>query len=90
VNFSRNIERKRETVYWSPVSRIYTLTRLSSAGELAGLNVPAPRDLKVIPYVVGSANRNFANANEQHYDQAGDWGVDGKVGVTSSMTLDLT
>jgi hypothetical protein len=90
INFSRNIERKRETVYWSPVSRIYTLTRLSSAGELTGLNVPAPRDLKVIPYVSGSANRNFANATEHQYDQAGDWGVDGKVGVTSSMTLDLT
>ena len=24
VNFTRNIQRKRETVYWSPVSRIYT------------------------------------------------------------------
>jgi hypothetical protein len=90
INFSRNIERKREVVYWSPVARIYSLTRLSSAGELRGLDVPAPRDFKVMPYVVGSANRNFANRNETSYDGASDWGVDGKIGVTSSMTLDLT
>jgi hypothetical protein len=90
VNFQRSIERKRESVYWSPVSRIYSLTRLSSAGELTGLSVAAPRDFKVMPYVIGSANRNFASAVERDYDQTGDWGVDAKIGVTSSTTLDLT
>ncbi len=88
VNFSRTIERKREEVYWSPVSRIYNLTRLSSAGELSGLNVPAPRDFKLMPYAVSSANRNFAAGSDTDLD--GDWGIDAKVGVTSSMTLDLT
>jgi hypothetical protein len=90
INFFRSIERKREAVYWSPVARIYSLTRLSSAGELSGLNMPTPRDFKLMPYVLGSANRNFASARETDYDQAGDWGIDAKVGVTSSTTLDLT
>jgi Domain of unknown function (DUF5916)/Carbohydrate family 9 binding domain-like len=90
MNFSRNIERKRELVYWSPVSRIYTLTRLSSAGELRDLDVPAPRDFKLMPYAISSANRNFASASQHDYDQAGDWGIDGKIGVASSLTLDLT
>ncbi|MGC4085782.1 MAG: DUF5916 domain-containing protein, partial [Vicinamibacterales bacterium] len=90
VNFSRNIEHKRETVYRSPVARIYSLTRLSSAGEMSGLNVPAPRDFKLIPYAVGSANRNFASRTETSYQRDGDWGIDGKIGVTSSTTLDLT
>jgi hypothetical protein len=90
VNFSRTIERKRESVYWSPISRIYSLARLSSAGDLSGLNMPAPRDLKLMPYVSGSANRNFARASERNYDQTGDWGIDAKLGVTSSSTLDLT
>jgi len=90
VNFVRAIERKRELVYWSPVSRIYTLARLSSAGELRGLDVPAPRDLKVTPYTIGASNRSFASAAQTHYDKTGDWGVDGKIGVTSSTTLDLT
>jgi hypothetical protein len=88
LNFSRNIRRKREMVYWSPVARIYNLTRLSSAGELRDLNVPAPRDLKVMPYAVSSSNRNFTPGAETDTD--GNWGVDAKVGVTSSMTLDLT
>jgi hypothetical protein len=98
VNFSRVIERKREVVYWSPVSRIYSITRLSSAGELTGLSVPAPRDFKLIPYVVGSANRNFTSGAKtqvcpEFVDNspcAKPWGVDAKIGVTSSMTLDLT
>jgi uncharacterized protein DUF5916/cellulose/xylan binding protein with CBM9 domain len=88
INFTRNIQRKREEVYWSPVSRIYTLARLSSAGELRGLDVPAPRDLKVMPYAIGSANRSFASNGPTDYSQ--DWGADAKFGVTSSTTLDLT
>jgi len=90
VNFSRAIERKREFVYWSPVSRIYTITRLSSAAELRGLDVSPPRDFKLMPYAVGSANRNFASPTETGYSRSGDWGIDSKIGVTSSTTLDLT
>jgi hypothetical protein len=90
VNFQRSIEHKRESVYWSPVSRIYSLTRLSSAGELTGLSMATPRDFKLIPYVSTSASRNFASRTETSYDNDGDWGVDGKIGVTSSTTLDLT
>jgi hypothetical protein len=90
VNFYRNIERKRESVYWSPVSRIYTLTRLSSAGELTGLDVKPPRDFKLMPYVSTSASRNFLSTAERDYNNDGDWGMDAKIGVTSSTTLDLT
>ena len=90
VNFSRNIEHKRETVYWSPISRIFSLSRLSTAGEMTGLDVPAPRDFKLIPYAVGSTNRNFASRTETAYVRDGNWGMDGKIGVTSSTTLDLT
>jgi hypothetical protein len=88
LNFTRNIQRKRETVYWSPVSRIYNLTRLSSAGELRDLSVPTPRNLKVMPYALGSANRNFFTSTTNDY--GGDFGADAKVGVTSSLNLDLT
>jgi hypothetical protein len=90
VNFSRNIVRKRELVYWSPVSRIYTLARLSSAGELRGLDAPAPRDFKLIPYAISSSNRTFTSPSETRYAQSRDWGLDSKIGVTSSTTLDLT
>src|SRR5262245_2676996 len=56
VNFMRNIQRRRERTYWAPLPRQFALERLSSAGELRGLELEAPRNLKVLPYVTGSAN----------------------------------
>ena len=60
MNFSRLIQRRRERVYWAPLPRQFELQRLSSAGELRGLTLKTPRNLKVLPYVVGSADRTFA------------------------------
>src|SRR5688572_19599027 len=37
VNFLRHIRRKNELDYWSPIPRAYSLTRVSLAGELRGL-----------------------------------------------------
>jgi hypothetical protein len=88
VNFFRNIQRRRERTYWSPLERIYTLGRLSSAGELRGLDLKTPRNLKILPYLVGSANRNFTPGADNDLD--GDIGIDAKFGVTPSMNLDLT
>ena len=88
INFTRNIQHKREQVYWSPISRIYTLEPAVVGRRAPRSDVPAPRDLKLMPYTIGSVNRNYIGQNAA--DQRADWGIDGKVGVTSSMTLDLT
>ena len=48
VNVMRNIRRKNEQVFLSPVPRGYTLHRVSVAGKLHGLSLPARRDLKLI------------------------------------------
>jgi hypothetical protein len=88
VNFQRNIRRKREEVYWSPVSRIYSLYRLSSAGELRGLELETPRNFKVTPYALGSSERDYTASDSS--DLTGDVGVDAKFGVTPSLNLDLT
>jgi hypothetical protein len=88
LNFQRNVRRKREEAYWSPVSRIYSLHRLSSAGELRGLELETPRNFKVTPYVLGSSERDFVTSEENDLD--GDVGVDAKFGVTPSLNLDLT
>jgi hypothetical protein len=98
VNFARAIEHKREQVYWSPVARVYNITRLSSAGELRDLNVAAPRNFKIIPYALGSTNTNFFPSTKTQVcpDFESDstcnkpWGVDAKIGVTSSLNLDLS
>ena len=88
INFSRNIRRKREQVYWSPVARVYNITRLSSAGELRDLQLKTPRNLKLMPYAIGSANRSFTPGAST--TRHADWGADAKIGVTSSLNLDLT
>ncbi len=88
VNFARNIRRKREQVYWSPISRVYNITRLSSAGEVRDLQLKTPMNLKVMPYAISTSNRNFTPGATLVNNR--DWGVDAKVGVTSSMNLDLT
>ena len=89
LNFSRNIRRKREQVYWSPVSRAYNITRLSSAGDLRGLDLKTPRNFKVSPYAISSANRPYTSGTSK-VDVTKDWGLDAKYGVTPSMNLDLT
>jgi len=88
VNFLRNIQRTRERTYWAPLPRVYDLGRLSSAGELRGLSLETPRNFKLVPYVVGSANRSFTPGAETDTD--GDVGFDTKFGVTPSLNLDLS
>ena len=88
LNFTRNIQRRRETTYWAPLPRQYNLSRLSSAGELRGLELPTPRSVKMLPYVVASANRNFGSNVETDFDSA--WGMDSKISITGGLNLDLT
>ncbi|MFQ5568922.1 MAG: DUF5916 domain-containing protein [Rhodothermales bacterium] len=88
VNFQRNIRRRNEQAYWVRLPRQYDLNRVSLAGRLAGLNVPQPRNLQVMPYVVGQAARNYTVDTEM--DATGDFGVDLKYSITPSLTLDAT
>ena len=87
VNFQRNIRARNEQVYWSPLPRQYNINRLSLAGELQGLEVPAQRNLQLTPYLLGeSLHRTEDRSNLS----TGDLGADLKYSVTPSMTLDLT
>ncbi len=88
VNFQRNIRRKREEAYWSPIERRYNINRLSSAGEIHGLDLPSPRNLKVIPYALSAGGRDYSAETELNTNW--DFGVDAKVGITPSLNLDLT
>ena len=88
LNFQRNIRRKREEVYWSPVLRAWNLYRLSAAGELQGLELATPRNFKVTPYVLGASERDYTIGDSN--DFTGNLGVDAKFGVTPSLNLDLT
>lgn len=45
MNFQRTIRRRKETSYWAPLPIQFDLFRVSLAGALTGLNLPAPPNL---------------------------------------------
>jgi hypothetical protein len=88
LNIFRNIQRSRERTYWAPLARTYGVERLSSAGELRGLNLETPRNFKLLPYLASSADRSFTPGADTDLDT--DFGFDVKFGVTPSLSLDVT
>jgi hypothetical protein len=89
VNAQRNIRRKNEQAFLSPVPRGYELQRVSVAGKLNGLALPPRRDLKLLPYVSGAIN-DERTLRTDTVSRAGDVGLDVKWGVRADLTLDLT
>jgi hypothetical protein len=88
LNFARYIRRKNEEDFWAPMSRQYSLFRVSQAGTLEGLEPPARRVAMVTPYALGTLRRNYAAGLEA--DASADFGGDAKFGVTPGLTADLT
>jgi hypothetical protein len=88
VNFQRNIRRKNEEAYWAPIPRQFDLFRVSIAGAIGGLQPPAFRNFKLIPYVLGEYLTSGVNPVEA--DPNGEVGIDAKYNLTPSLTLDGT
>jgi len=88
INFERVIARKKEEAHWSPISRQHTMNRLVSAGTLTHMNVPTSRNIKIMPYVLGQNNVNKNEITSKSSD--GNFGLDAKLSIGSSMSLDLT
>jgi hypothetical protein len=87
-NVMRRIRRFNEESYWAPIPRQYNLHRVSMAGELRGLEVPARRQATLTPYVLQSADRDYrAGAGFEYPSEVG---ADAKVQLTQGLTLDLT
>lgn len=89
VNFSRNIRRKNEEGFWSPIPRQFDLYRVSMAGRMEGINAPFRRSMTVTPYVLGSGQRDYRLVGGEA-DYTGDVGGDAKVSLGPNLTLDLT
>ena len=88
-NVMRNIRHKNEQVYLSPIPRGYDIYRVSLASKVSGLDLPARRDIKIIPYALGSVNKDFTVPTDQSkFD--GDIGVDFKWGIRPNLTFDAT
>lgn len=88
-NVLRNIRHKNEQVYLAEIPRGFDIYRISLAAKVPGLTLANRRDIKIIPYALGSTNRDFTRATDQT-DNKGELGVDLKWGVRPNLTLDVT
>jgi len=87
INFQRIIRRRNEVAYWAPLDQQFDLHRLSDAGTLTDLEVPAQRNLLLMPALVSSV-REASDADGSTSD--GELSIDAKYGVTPSLTLDAS
>lgn len=89
INFERTIRRNNETAFWAPLERQFSLVRVTHAGTLSGLAVPDPRNLKLLPYALSTAQHDYTAADPET-DLGSDFGADLKYSITPSLTLDAT
>jgi hypothetical protein len=89
LNIQRNIRKTNEVAYWAPLPIQFDLKRLSLAGELTGLNLHTPGNLKFIPYGLMQVYRDHDKAPDET-EVHPDVGADIKYSITPSLTLDLT
>ena len=88
-NVLRNIRHKNEQVYLAPIPRGFDIYRVSLAAKMTGLTLPTRRDIKLIPYALGSVNKDYTRSGD-NLDENGDVGVDLKWGIRPNLTLDAT
>ena len=99
LQLRRIIRRRTEASYLTPLpisaargnSVIAGLWRVSQAGSLVGLEVPAESlKLEVKPYAIGGVTTDLTAAPAVRNDPAGAAGFDVKYGVTRNLTADFT
>ncbi len=91
INFQRHIRRKNEMVFWAPIPRAYSLTRVSLAGELTGLRgLSLGWDLKLKPFLIGGVRDVRTSATRGSTSAIRDLGLDARYGVTPGLNLDVT
>ena len=90
INFGRLDLKGSEKSSWAPVPRQFPSITLAYAGVLAwDTPPPAPgSNVSIIPYVLGGVSRDYDNETEPSYKSK--IGGDVKIGLTSSLSLDLT
>ena len=89
MNVFRLIRRKNEFTYWSPQPRQFINYKISYGGRLTGIrNVRPGRNIQIKPFLTGAfSNLRFPTV-DRRWD--GDGGIDAKVGVGTSLALDMT
>jgi hypothetical protein len=90
INFSRLDLKTTEKSAWAPVPRQFPTASLAYAASLIWDEEPptASSNISIIPFILGGVSRNQEKKLPSNY--RGDVGFDVKVGLTSSINLDLT
>ena len=89
LNIARNLRRRNEISYWSPISRAFRFRQVDLAGTLYGLDLKNHRSLKLLPYVLGGFSQDYTPLNYESTIEK-NIGLDLKYSLTSSLTLDGT
>ena len=93
IQLGRRIYHKNESTHLTPVpvSGGPGLFRISSAGTLVGIDVPAGnRTFEIKPYAIASSGTDLTADPQVRNDGDGDFGFDVKYGVTQNLTADFT
>ena len=93
LQLGRNVRWKSESTYLTPVpiSAGPGMFRLSAAGTLTGVEVPAGnRTFEIKPYAIGSLATDVTAVPLVSNEGDGDFGVDVKYGLTQNLTADFT
>ena len=90
LNIARNLRRRNELSFWSPVSRAFEFTQIELAGELRGIEAKSHRNLKLLPYVIGGVAQDFRSEAAERTEPKINGGLDLKYSLTPGLTLDGT
>lgn len=90
INFSRNDLKSAEKSSWAPVPRQFPTASLAYTGILVWDEPPPDpgANISVIPYVLGGMAKDYESKTSTSYRH--EVGADAKIGITSSLNLDLT
>ena len=90
INFSRLDIKVPEKSAWAKIPRQFNVASLAYTGNLLWDNPPpdAGTNVSVIPYVLGGLTKNYQNNTSTIFKK--EIGADAKIGITSSLNLDLT
>lgn len=90
INFSRYDLTTFEKSGWAPVPRQFPSVSLAFTGYLIWDEPPpaAGSNISIIPHVLGGVDHDFQASDSRSYTS--DAGVNAKIGLGSSMNLDLT
>lgn len=90
INFSRNDLKTSEKSSWAPVPRQFPTASLAYTGSLVWDEPPpnAGTNVSIIPYTLGGISKDYTTNSKT--DLKREIGGDAKIGLTSSLNLDLT